>query len=96
MKPPTTPATVARSVSSHPINLHPFRKPELFALPLQERNAPLPHYNSPNPGVTPSRKLYPTDVSDEEWSFIVPYPTLPQGHRGADRTIAHNLTESIE
>lgn len=25
---------------------------------------------------TPSRKAYPTDVSDEEWAFVVPYLTL--------------------
>ncbi len=27
------------------------------------------------------RKTYPTDVSDEEWSFVVaPYPTLMDQH----------------
>ncbi|MHA6834247.1 transposase, partial [Ralstonia pseudosolanacearum] len=24
----------------------------------------------------PSRRPYPTDVSDEEWSFVAPYLTL--------------------
>src|SRR5260370_32456907 len=25
---------------------------------------------------TPTRKLYPSDVSDDEWEFVVPYLTL--------------------
>ena len=35
----------------------------------------------------PDRKPYPTDVSDEEWAFVAPYPALvredaPQRHHG--------------
>jgi transposase len=38
-------------------------------------------------GAMPSRKPYPSDVSDEEWAFVVPYLTLlplDAGQRGHD------------
>jgi transposase len=39
---------------------------------------------------TPTRKPYPTDVSDEEWWFVTPYLTLL---REDDEQRRHDLRE---
>ncbi len=39
------------------------------------------------------RKLYPTDMSDAEWSYIEPHLPVPQGH-GRPRT--HSLREILD
>ena len=45
--------------------------------------------------MTPSRKLYPTDVSDEEWAFVAPYLILLPEDADNERTTCARLPATL-